>query len=353
MQNYNCKNCGAVLSWDPKASSLKCAFCGKEHQPSDFEDKTLDAKFVKDESVEKKYASQEVTEDMVIYECKTCGGEVVTLKTTMATVCPYCGEAISITSKSVGSFRPELIVPFSKTKEEIKKEYNDYVLKSFLTPKKFKKQHIIEKIQGIYVPFLLHDIDNQSFFEFNGELTSNYRSGNDRVTVHDVYDLSITAEGQYEKIPTDGSKRIDDFLMESLEPFMYENLNAYDPAYMAGFVAEQIDDDEEQLKKRAVERATIGMENNAKRRFSNYQALVKKNELFKLTNYKTKYVMLPVWILNVNYHNKKYTFAVNGQTGKVVGKLPVDKLKLILVAFGTAISTGLLMPAIFALTSML
>jgi len=38
-----------------------------------------------------------------------------------------------------------------------------------------------------------------------------------------------------------------------------------------------------------------------------------------------KYALYPVWLLNTSWNGKKYTFAMNGQTGKLVGDLPMDK----------------------------
>jgi hypothetical protein len=40
---------------------------------------------------------------------------------------------------------------------------------------------------------------------------------------------------------------------------------------------------------------------------------------------KITYALLPVWLLNTVYKGKTYTFAMNGQTGKFVGNLPIDK----------------------------
>ena len=45
------------------------------------------------------------------------------------------------------------------------------------------------------------------------------------------------------------------------------------------------------------------------------------------TNYKSDhqaYLLLPVWMLISNFKGKKYLFAMNGQTGKIVGELPCD-----------------------------
>ena len=38
-----------------------------------------------------------------------------------------------------------------------------------------------------------------------------------------------------------------------------------------------------------------------------------------------KYALYPVWLLNTSWEGKQYYFAMNGQNGKFVGDLPVDK----------------------------
>jgi hypothetical protein len=45
----------------------------------------------------------------------------------------------------------------------------------------------------------------------------------------------------------------------------------------------------------------------------------------QLSDGKTSYALYPVWLLNTTWNGKKYTFAMNGQTGKFVGDLPADK----------------------------
>ena len=45
----------------------------------------------------------------------------------------------------------------------------------------------------------------------------------------------------------------------------------------------------------------------------------------RLQGGKVKYVLCPVWILNTTWKGEKYVFAMNGQTGKFVGNLPLDK----------------------------
>lgn len=349
MQNYNCKNCGAVLYWDVDEGCLKCEFCGMKYQPSDFEDYTDTTEEVKSEEVEQEYTNTEAQEDMSVYECKNCGGEIVTLKTTMATICPYCGEAVSITSKSAGAFRPELCIPFKKKKKAAMQIYKKYVDRSFLTPKKFKQENTLEKCQGLFAPFYLHTIDDHAKHRFEGERVSYRKSGDDRVTTHRVYELVMDASGRFERVPTDGSVRIDDAMMEAIEPFNYSECEAYNPAYMAGFAAEQTDDDKSRLDARAVARIEDGMRIKAQQAFSDYSTVTLKNESNDISNHTSEYVMMPVWLLNVNHNGKKYTYAINGQSGKITGKLPLDKAKLISILVGTFVASNLILSLITAL----
>mgnify|MGYP000852146594 FL=1 len=39
------------------------------------------------------------------------------------------------------------------------------------------------------------------------------------------------------------------------------------------------------------------------------------------------YAMVPVWILTTRCKNQPCTFMTNGQTGKVIGSLPIDRRK--------------------------
>ena len=332
MQNYQCKHCGADLSWDPEAGCLKCQYCGNEYQVTDFEDATLTNEPIEPENIEKEYTNvEDLSNDMVVYECQNCSGTVIAQKTTMATVCPYCGEAISITSKSVGKFRPKLCIPFSRSKKEIIDLYKKYVSQSPLVPKNFKEESTVEKIQGLFAPFYLHTLIDKAKIVFSGEKCSDRKRGYDKVTKHDVYDIGIKADALFEKIPTDASVRLDNELMNSLEPFDYTECEDYNPAYMAGFLAEQIDDDETALNERAEERAREGMRASARKQTTGYSSVTIQMEEHNIENHKKEYTMLPVWMLNVKHKNNKYTFAINGQTGKVVGKLPLDKLKLGLI----------------------
>ena len=67
------------------------------------------------------------------------------------------------------------------------------------------------------------------------------------------------------------------------------------------------------------------MEQAFKGTVGNYNSVTAEASSIRLINGKAKYALYPVWILNTTYEGKRYIFALNGQTGKTVGDLPVSK----------------------------
>lgn len=332
---YNCKNCGSELYWNAKTCSLKCEYCDNEYQVSDFEDATNTKEEVADESIDATYISEELDDGMVAYECKKCSGVIVTAKTTMADICPYCGESISITSKSVGKFRPKLLIPFKVEKKKAKELYQDYVKKAKYSPKEFKQDNIVEKMQGLYAPFYLHNIDNKSDHIFSGEIITRRKSGEYMITKHDVYDLRASIDCKYVNLPTDSSVRLNDYMMKCIEPYDYKDLKDYNPAYMSGFLAEQTDEDEKKIDQAAIDRSKEGNKKKARGLFKKYTGVLDKDNNYTIRRHTKDYSMLPVWLLNVKYGSKNFQFAINGQTGKITGKLPLDFKKLGIVGGST------------------
>ena len=114
-------------------------------------------------------------------------------------------------------------------------------------------------------------------------------------------------------------------LMESIEPYDFSKMVPFDGAYLAGFVADRFDSDPDQelprVNSRVMNSALSGIESTV-REFSSVR---EHSNSLRLRNAKVKYVLLPAYIINCEYGGKKYQYAVNGQTGKIVGELPSSK----------------------------
>ncbi len=347
MKKYNCPNCSAELYWDADAGALKCEYCEKSYQPADLEAVVTDsAEKIARETTDQDRASDESskidTSDLVVYACKNCGAEVITSKSTVATTCAFCGRAISLTEKLVGDFAPDEVIPFAITEEEAKRLYKEYVNKCAFTPSAFKSNHELEKTKGIYAPFWLHSYTEDASVNIHAENHNSRRSGDDKIIDHYMFDVHMDVEGNFESIPADGLANLDNDLMSAIEPYDYSNLKPFDPAYMAGFYAEEYDEDEEQTRGRVHQRSQGALSAEAQAQAGPYETKLVEGYSSTYSNVVAKYAMLPIWMFNISHGGKEYQIAVNGETGKVAGKLPISVGKLVGAGTGTFIGTQII-----------
>lgn len=353
MKKYNCPNCSAELYWDAAANALKCEYCEKQYQPAELD--ALAAKPEVSKGSEEKVARETTDQDkvsddssktenadLVVYSCKNCGAEVITSKTTVATTCAFCGRAISLSDKLVGEFKPDSVIPFAITEEEAKNIYKAYANKGGLTPKAFRTSSVVKKVKGVYVPFWLHSYDENAKVMIAAENTHSHRRGDDKVIDHEMFNVDMDITSSFSSIPTDGLKNLDDDLMAAIEPFDYGKLTDFNSAYMAGFYAEEYDENAAEKIVDAKERSKTANETEACNNAGPYmeKVVVSYNPTYE--NVESKYAMLPVWLFNVDYKEKLYQFAINGETGKVAGKLPTSIPKLALAAGGSFLGTQII-----------
>ena len=265
------------------------------------------------------------TENLRSYVCKSCGGEIVGDENTAATSCPFCGNPVVMMGQFSGALKPDLVIPFKLDKNAAKAGLMQHLSGKRLLPKIFKDQNHIDEIKGIYVPFWLFDTD--------ADAQVRYRTTKVRVWSDSKYDYTDTSHFlvnrsgsvSFEHIPVDGSTKMPDDLMESIEPFNFSAAVDFQTAYLAGYLADKYDVDAEQSIERANERVKRSTEEVFASTVHGYQTVVTESSNIRLHGGKAKYALYPVWILNTTWQGKKYTFAMNGQTGKFVGDLPVDK----------------------------
>ena len=151
-------------------------------------------------------------------------------------------------------------------------------------------------------------------------------------------------------MPVDGSTKMDDALMESIEPYDFTGAVDFQTAYLAGFLADKYDVDSEQSIERANERIKKSTENAFASTVQSYSTVIPESTSIRLQNGKAKYALYPVWLLNTTWNGKRYTFAMNGQTGKFIGDLPLDKGAYKKWLFGL---TSLIGAAVFAVSYLL
>jgi len=151
-------------------------------------------------------------------------------------------------------------------------------------------------------------------------------------------------------VPVDGSRKLDDTLMESIEPFDYSRGVDFRTAYLAGYLADRYDVSSEESISRARERMKKSAEDAVLSTVMGYDSVIPESTAVHVDESKVTYALLPVWILNTSWQGKNYIFAMNGQTGRFVGDLPLDKKLKAKWFWGL---TGAVTAAVFALSRLL
>ena len=322
-----CPACGGKVVFEPSIGKWKCEYC-----KSEFDLETLQKH---ENNISSKKNNEEVKEDTyneyVEYHCKDCGAKIVADENTASTFCVYCGNTAVLKSKLSGKFAPSRIIPFKKTKEEAIEAFKSLYKGRPLMPKFFNDPKNIEKVSGVYIPFWLFSFKNNINYEGNAQKVTSWRVGDTVYTKTDSYKVARNATMTFTGVPVDGSTRFDDDIMNTIEPFDYKEMVKYNHAYLSGFLAEKYDVESEVSKEDAVKRVHSSEDRIINESLLGYTSKTKTLCEYKDDNTKTEYVLLPVWMVNVKYSNKYYTFAMNAQTGEFVGNIPVDKKKAVII----------------------
>lgn len=327
---YKCPSCGGAIAFDSKIQKMKCPYCDLEMEMDSFQsmDEHLEELHPTNSSTSTENSAEEWQEDddqMSVFVCKSCGGELIADENTAATACPYCDNPVVLKERLMGDLKPELVIPFKLDKKAAKEALNKHVQGKRLLPKVFKDQNHIDEIKGIYVPFWLFDVTVDANLQYSAQ---NIRTWNDsKYNYKEISYYSVLREGQlnFTHLPVDGSKKIDDILMESIEPFDFSEAVDFQTAYLAGYLADRYDVNPEESIPNVEQRAkssTLGIFKNT---VDGYTIVNLESSSMHIQNSTATYVLYPVWFLNTSWNKKRYIFAMNGQTGKFVGDLPLDK----------------------------
>lgn len=320
--DYKCLSCHANLHFDPTKQKWACDYCG-----SDYDLESLEKVYGTDENL-KNETETPLNSDYNCYNCPNCGAEIIMDDTTTATFCVYCGSNSIVKNKLKGEFNPTKIIPFKKTKEDAIKAFEAYKKGKLFMPDEFTNPNNIEKISGIYIPFFIYDCDMESTINIDATRVKRWSSSSYYYTKTDYYNLTRSAKMHFENIPADGSTKFPDDIMNSIEPFNYSDLKDFSPSYLSGFLSERFDISMNELFETAKKRATSSGEKAILSKVTGYTTKLINNRSHNIKqNNTSEYVLLPVWMLNVNFEGKIHTFAMNGQTGKFIGNVPVDKKK--------------------------
>lgn len=372
--HYKCPNCGSDMAFDSKTGNLRCDSCGRSDNiekmaggkelPKDakvnyemdeediaaanagFENDYNDASDEDEPASHTTFQGDEATE----YNCNNCGAVLITDAQTTATTCSFCGAGVVLGDRLSGTLAPVKVIPFTIDKGQAQEAFRKWCRKGLLTPKDFRVADRIKNITGLYVPFWLYDLNGRGEAEATCTRVRTYTRGDWIYTETKYYHVYRKVDLNYQRIPCDASKKMDDTMMDKLEPYQYSNLKEFNMPYLAGYIAEKYDYDDAALLPRVKDRVRSYVDQYIRSTIVGYSTVSIHRKDINIRQKQADYTLLPVWMVCYDYRQAEHNFAMNGQTGKIVGKPPISAGKVAAWFFGISGGTFLVLRLITLLS---
>lgn len=354
IQEYKCPCCGGAIAFDSTIQKMKCPFCDTEFEMETLASYDSELRSEQTDDMSWRLASENGWQEdelgaLNAYVCQSCGGEITCDENTAATSCPFCGNPVVLTGQLSGALKPDYVIPFKVDKRAAKEALKKHYEGKRLLPKIFKDQNHINEIKGIYVPFWLFDTGANVNMRYKATKVRHWSDSKYDYTETKFYAVSRGGQIQFESVPVDGSVKMPDDLMESIEPFDCSEAVDFQSAYLAGYLADKYDVDSDKSVERANERIRKSAEDAFYDTVKGYTTVTKETGSIQLQNGRVSYALFPVWLLSTTWNGENYLFAMNGQTGKMVGNLPLDKAAYKKWLFGLTGIIGIILYAFYCL----
>ena len=357
--NYQCPSCMGPLHFASASGKLECEYCGSVFTPEEIE-----AMFAEQNAAAEAAAQAETAQaaeqaaqhsgaadegwnvsdaggawgddaaSLRAYNCPSCGAELICEETTAATSCPYCGNPTVIPSQLGGILKPDYVIPFKLDKKAAVAALKKHYGRKIFLPRAFSSENHIQEIKGLYVPFWLFSATADGTARYQATRTHTHTEGDYLVTTTEHFNVVRSGTFPFDRIPVDGSSKMPDAHMDSIEPFDYSELTDFSLSYLPGYYADKYDVSAGESIERADSRCRRTVEELLMRDVRGYETVTPMGSDIRLRSSSVKYALFPVWLLTTKWKDKDYLFAMNGQTGKLIGDLPISKGRYFAVFFG-------------------
>lgn len=334
VRSYQCSGCGSAILYNPGTNENICPKCGKKEPISALNANLLNGTFAGKIGPE---SSDTSGTGAGTVKCPACGGPLPTDTFTSATVCSYCGSSAIVESQLEGDYRPSRIVPFAFGKAEAQKKFRAWSKKGKLTPTEFKSNAIMDRVKATYVPFWLFDYEVDVDMVAKAEKHRKEKNGNVEREITENYDVQRNTTAKYTMVPYAASGDMPAEAMACVEPYDYKPIDEFSMPYLNGFTAEKYvrtDIDMRAEVRKELEEVAYDVTEDTIDGYDKVEVTA-KSAVFRQE--RTEFVLMPAYSLDYTYGGKKFPIYMNGQTGKISGKLPTSKGKgfaYFAIAFG-------------------
>ncbi len=350
-----CPKCGATdISTNTQNGKLRCNFCRYEFEPEKITGMEENIKNLEGQIIGS--GAQDIvadTKDILTFKCSSCGAEVVIDTSSQSGArCHWCRNTLSVNQQIPNGSVPDVVLPFTVSKENAKTEIEKFVGKrKFYAHPKFRQEFTTNNIMGVYFPYMIVDVNAHAKLIGQGEhKIREYTVGSDnnRKTYYDAdlyhveRDFDITINGLSIESNSDrlniNSKEKTNNIINSIMPFDIENCVKYNANYLKGYTSERRDTNIEQLKTIVDTQAKDIARYAANDTLGEYdRGVAWANEQFDIKGQQWRAAYLPVWLYSYQEVKKDkkllHYVAVNARTKETMGSVPIHMPKLLLISF--------------------
>lgn len=334
---YKCKNCGGELLFDPDTQQFHCEYCGSYFSREELEE-TPPEKPADDPLKDEEFYQQAVE-----YVCPNCGAQVVTEESTAATTCYYCHSPVVLSPRLSKKLRPDRVIPFALKKEEAQQAFENWQRKKWFLNRSFLSQSQLDKMVGVYFPYWKINCRTRSHLEASAAKIRTWRTGDREYTETERYHVVRGGRVSLENLTFTAMNREDSDLTRGVCPYDFDKAVDFSMAYLSGFQAERRMTEKQDIRPQAkgkIEQCTRQCLQNT---ITGYTTVTVDSTDYLIEREDWEYLLIPAWILTYQYRGKEYYYAVNGQTGKTCGSLPLSMGRLAALFAGVTAAAFLLL----------
>jgi DNA-directed RNA polymerase subunit RPC12/RpoP len=365
VQHYPCSSCGADLLFEPQDGFLTCPYCGHKEAIPESTAHVEEQSFTEHLQIRPEQMASLVANALEV-QCQSCGAKSIFTPPEVAGRCEFCGVQIVAQPKSADPIlTPGGLLPFCITQPQASSNLKQWLSSRWFAPNGLKRFAQPEAIHGVYLPFWTYDTNTTTYYEGQrGEyyyVTETYyerdSQGNQVQRTRQVrhtrwYPASGTVKASFDDVLIPATLSLSTTRLTALEPWDFDQLRPYDPAFLSGFKAQRYQVELAQGFEQAKQAIAPTIANNVRDDIGGDEQRIDSLQT-RYSDVTFKHLLLPVYAGAYRYNAKVYQILVNGRTGEIQGERPYSFWKiallvvsvvlvvlLIVLVFGNANSAG-------------